>query len=290
MNTIWSTYIQRAEMLDQTRKLRFADCFQAQYQAVFDIPDNARILEIGCGTGALSRSLGRWYPNTDITGIDRDSTFVQFAASRAANLTYIEGDATALPFPDHSFDVTISNTVQEHIEPAAFFNEQRRVLRIGGICLVLSSCKTTTAAADCLKKRSDFEQAIYKKVNESFQQADHKYGVCAYPMTEAELPRAMASHGFRHVSTSYLAISLTPDHPTCSADFAEAIINAGRQEELDEIACYPDIAPGIVSELEQRKMKEYVNTRYDERIRLYRAGEKQWDTSIQLLMIVRGVK
>ena len=55
-------------------------------------------------------------------------------------------------------------------------------------------------------------------------------------MTETELPRAMEAYGFRDVSTEYNALHLTPDHPARPAEFAEAIINAGKQSELGEIA------------------------------------------------------
>ena len=69
----------------------------------------------------------------------------------------MEGDATALPFQSNTFDVTISNTVCEHVKPAKFYGEQLRVLKPGGICLVLSSRKGINIAASCLAlvKRND---------------------------------------------------------------------------------------------------------------------------------------
>ncbi len=290
MNTIWSTYVQTAEMLDQTRVLRFADCFRDQYRAAFAIPDGGSMLEIGAGTGALSRSLKRWYPGTQVVGLDRDSAFIDFAAKRAPEIRYLEGDATALPFPAESFDGTISNTVQEHIEPSGFFGEQYRVLKKGGVCLVLSSRRTTAVQADCLKKRTDFERAIYDRINPYAKAADQAHGICAYPMTEAELPRAMEKYGFQSVSTEYLALNLTPDHPSCATAFAEAMIESGRQMEMEEIKCWPNIAPGVITDAELDQMEKLIHVRHDERLRLYRAGEKQWDARVLLLMITRGVK
>ena len=52
MNVIWSKYVQGVNTLYDTRKLRFHDMFAA---------------------------LHRWYPNAEITAIDRDSTFISFA-------------------------------------------------------------------------------------------------------------------------------------------------------------------------------------------------------------------
>lgn len=77
------------------------------------------------------------YPNAQITSIDRDSNFISFAKANIAGVDFKEGDATPLPFDDNSFDVTISNTVQELIEPTAFWGEQRWVLKSGGVCLCL---------------------------------------------------------------------------------------------------------------------------------------------------------
>ena len=132
MNTVWSSYIQSIHTLYDTRRLRFSDRYWPQYQPLFGLEGRSRLLEIGCGPGALAESLTRWYPDADVTGIDRDSAFVAFAQNAVPQARFLEGDAAALPFPDESFDGTISNTVVEHIEPSAFYGEQYRVLKPGG--------------------------------------------------------------------------------------------------------------------------------------------------------------
>lgn len=121
MNTLWSDFIQKIDTLYLTRKLRFSDTFMQNYKKAFSIDDKEKILEIGCGPGALSQALHRWYPNAEIVGIDRDSNFVDFARKEAPFITFLEDDATCLSFEDESFDVSISNTVQEHVEPSNFF-------------------------------------------------------------------------------------------------------------------------------------------------------------------------
>lgn len=119
MNTIWSQHIQGINTLYWSRKLRFDDLFRDQYTKLFSLNPSKplHILEIGCGPGALAGALLRWYPRATITAIDRDSAFVEFAGEKEKGITFLEGDATALPFADNSFDVTISNTVAEHIDP-----------------------------------------------------------------------------------------------------------------------------------------------------------------------------
>lgn len=139
MNTIWSKYVQGTKTLYYSRKLRFDDLFSEQYRNLFglDAKQQLKILEIGCGPGALAGALHRWYPLAEITAVDRDSEFVRFGTENESGVNFVEGDATALPFEDNTFDVTISNTVAEHIEPSKFYGEQLRVLKPGGICLVL---------------------------------------------------------------------------------------------------------------------------------------------------------
>lgn len=294
MNTIWSTYLQKTGTLYESRTLRFHDHFRQKYVRAFALEDvlgsAGRILEIGCGPGALSQSLHRWYPQASILGIDRDSDFIAFARAHSDGIDFAEEDAASLSFADNTFDVTISNTVAEHIEPSKFFGEQYRVLRPGGICLVLSARRGIHIAAPCLTVQSDVEKEVWARVKERCAETDKKYGVCAYPMSEAEYPAAMAAYGFREISTEYITVNLTPDDPCYPPDMACAMIEAQRRTALDAIEHLPHIAAGLVSEAELVEMRRQVNARYDKRIALYDAGEKQWDVSLSLTMILRGVK
>ena len=282
MNNIWSEHIQGIKTLYLSRKLRFDDAFFDQYDRLFHLDHDRKlkILEIGCGPGALAESLHRWYPGAQITAIDRDSSFITFAQENIAGVNFIEGDATHLPFENGTFDVTISNTVQEHIEPAAFWGEQRRVLKPGGICLCLSARKGIHCSAQCLettREEKEFWESLPQTENEL-----EKYGVCKYPMSEAELPASMELHGFVNVTAGYAVIDLTPDAAKYSDKMAEDMIEAGRQSSLEAIqSAHSDHADKAISA---------VNQKYDERLRLYRAGIKQWDTSVSITMIVRGIK
>ena len=94
MNHIWSDNVQGVMTLYLSRKLRFDDMFFEQYQNTFDLDENAdtKILEIGCGPGALAETLHRWYPKAQITAIDRDSRFISFAKENTQlDTEYIAG-------------------------------------------------------------------------------------------------------------------------------------------------------------------------------------------------------
>lgn len=285
MHTIWSDRIQSAEMLAASRRLRFSDGFRDRYVEAFALDEShRRILEVGCGPGALAGTLHRWYPQAAITGLDRDSAFVAYAAAHEPGVTFCEGDATALPFGAGTFDVTISHTVAEHIEPSAFFGEQYRVLRQGGVCLMLSSRGTRISqVAPCIAEKSEFERDFWARA--SAAESEPPIPVCAYPMTEAEYPRIMAAHGFRDVSTAYVLVDLTPDNPTCPPDMARAIINTNRRCALDAIAEQIAMPAADIAE-----MQRLVNAKYDQRLALYDRGEPQWDTALSVILILRGIK
>lgn len=290
MNHFWSDRIQSIGTLDSSRKLRFSDRFQNAYTELFRLEEGARILEIGCGTGALCRALKRWYPPAEVVGLDRDDAFIDYARERNTGETYRKGDATALPFADGSFDVTISNTVSEHVEPSGFFGEQRRVLRDGGVCLLLSARRGIQHPAACVREESAFETEIWERVDADFRRAAKENGVGAYALNEMELPAAMEKYGFRDVETHYLAINLTPDDPFYAPEEARDMINANRQNDLDNIERMESVAPGAVSRADREMLARLVNERYDRRLALYEAGEKQWDVTLGLTMLLRGVK
>ena len=282
MNSLWSDNVQGIFTLYLSRKLRFDDTFFEQYRKSFNLDRNKelKILEIGCGPGALTEALHRWYPKAQITGVDRDTKFIGFAKERISSVSFVEGDATDLPFADDTFDVTISNTVQEHIEPSAFWGEQRRVLKPGGVCLCLSTRKSIKCISDCLAM-TETETAFWDN-QPSTPDETEKYQVCRFPMSEAEIPVSMEEHGFINISTGYATIDLTPDDPKYPAPMAEAMIEADRQCALEAVyLTHAESTEDVLSA---------INRKYNERIQLYREGIKQWDTATSVIMIIRGVK
>lgn len=290
MNTIWSTYVQKIDTLYLSRTLRFADVFKEKYYQSFRIDDKKKILEIGCGPGALSQSLHRWYPNVEIIAIDRDTNFINFARKQTNNVTFEEDDATCLSFDNDTFDVTISNTVQEHIEPSKFFGEQYRVLNKDGVCLVLSARRGVNINAPCILEQTEFEKEIWKRVENISSEIDSKYNICAYPLNETELPINMEKYGFKNVTTDYITINLTPDNPIYSKQMAYNMINSNRKCALNAAEFLLDIASHVVSVDEVEELKRIINNKFDKRINLYDNGIKQWDTSMSLTMILRGIK
>lgn len=108
------------------------------------LPPSARVLEVGCGTGAMLRYLAR---RDDFTGkafgVDQCNHFIE-AANRFARAEHVDdrldfrvGDAHHLDFPHASFDVVIAHTLISHVTaPLAVLSEMARVVRPGGTVVI----------------------------------------------------------------------------------------------------------------------------------------------------------
>lgn len=93
------------------------------------------ILDLGCGTGSLSFCLARDPDIVNVCGLDYSPAYVEYAKrrSRDARVGFQVGNACALPFPDASFDHTLSMLVLQFIPQADLaVREMRRVTRPGG--------------------------------------------------------------------------------------------------------------------------------------------------------------
>jgi len=99
------------------------------------------VLDVGCGLGGPCRMLADEY-NCRTTGIDLSNEYIRTATklSELVNLndktTFIQGDATELPFNDKTFDVVWTQHVQMNIpNKKKFYSEINRVLKTGGYFL-----------------------------------------------------------------------------------------------------------------------------------------------------------
>ncbi|NGX62147.1 MAG: Ubiquinone biosynthesis O-methyltransferase [Chlamydiae bacterium] len=97
-------------------------------------PNPTHLLDIGCGGGLLTNVLAQ--RGHQVTGIDLSEESLAIAKHRdeTNSVLYQKGDATALTFPDCSFEVVTSLDLLEHVEePEKVVAEAARVLKPGGL-------------------------------------------------------------------------------------------------------------------------------------------------------------
>lgn len=93
-------------------------------------PKPGRILDVGCGTGALMESL---QANGWVVGVDFSPEALRFSGGRGLGRLTL-GDAQRLPFASGSFDVVVSLDTIEHVpDDGAALAEVLRVLKPGGV-------------------------------------------------------------------------------------------------------------------------------------------------------------
>ncbi|HEY6022939.1 MAG TPA: class I SAM-dependent methyltransferase [Pseudolabrys sp.] len=97
-------------------------------------PRNARWLDAGCGTGALSEIIVRRCAPAALVGIDPSQAQIDFARKTFPKLDFRVGDAMAMPLPDTDFDAVVSALVIHFItDRAKAFAEMKRVARPGAL-------------------------------------------------------------------------------------------------------------------------------------------------------------
>jgi ubiquinone/menaquinone biosynthesis C-methylase UbiE len=100
-----------------------------------------RLLDIGCGTGALIAELLRRAPNSDVAGIDLSYAMTAIARHRVPiSVPLVVGDAERLPFADGSFTALVSSSSFHYWAAPAALRELRRVLHPNGRLILTDWC------------------------------------------------------------------------------------------------------------------------------------------------------
>lgn len=143
------------ERLSNVLEMRGAAAAQQAMRKAFlsqiEFPVSARVLDVGCGTGTLTRLLGRWPNVASTTGIDPGGALIKKARELAQgldNVVFREADGAAMPFEPGTFDVATLDSVLSHMAaPERALAEAFRVLRPGGWLGVFDGDYSTTTVA-----------------------------------------------------------------------------------------------------------------------------------------------
>ena len=100
------------------------------------VPPDATLLDLCCGTGALTRDMASKVPQGRVVGIDFTPQMLEIARSRTTkgHVRYVEGDVLSLPFPDASFDgAAMAFSMRNVVDIGACLREIARVLKPGAV-------------------------------------------------------------------------------------------------------------------------------------------------------------
>ncbi|MEM8660943.1 MAG: methyltransferase domain-containing protein [Pseudomonadota bacterium] len=103
------------------------------------VSEGQNILDVGCGTGVLTRELfQRVGRSGSVTGFDLSQSMLDVAKVQCPEATFKQGDVTKMPFASRHFHVVISAFMLMFVpDPVKALREMRRVLKVDG-CLVVS--------------------------------------------------------------------------------------------------------------------------------------------------------
>ncbi|MGI6617621.1 MAG: class I SAM-dependent methyltransferase [Saccharofermentanales bacterium] len=136
--TDWSKYVQNPAFLEATRMMMFDPDTRDVLIKWAGIKNGMRVLDVGCGTGALTFFLAEGLSDCEFVGLDIDEHFIACAnekkeqyATGGNSFSFVIGDALKLPFDNASFDAVVSHTFLTNVpDPHLALREMMRVGRV----------------------------------------------------------------------------------------------------------------------------------------------------------------
>ena len=105
--------------------------FEAPLLDAVSISAGSKLLDVACGPGLLASTAAS--RGAQVVGVDFSPNMIAEAQKRYPSLSFRQGDAEALPFPDGTFDAVVIGFGLHHFPfPSRAISEARRVLRAGG--------------------------------------------------------------------------------------------------------------------------------------------------------------
>ncbi|MFB6087719.1 MAG: class I SAM-dependent methyltransferase [Haloarculaceae archaeon] len=145
-----------ADYLETTRRGMWAD---RSALAALDLGDRERILDVGCGTGELSRVLAA-ESSARVVGLDRDPALL--ARAREA-VPAVRGDAYALPVRDGAFDLVTCQALLINLP-----DPERAVREFARASSELVAAVEPNNAAVTVESTVDAESGLARRARERF--------------------------------------------------------------------------------------------------------------------------
>jgi SAM-dependent methyltransferase len=166
------------------------------------VSDGQRVLDVGCGTGALTGELVGRLGAASVAAADPSEPFVASVRQRFPEVDVHRATAEALPFPDDSFDAALAQLVVLFMsDPVAGVTEMARVTRPGSV------------VAACVWDHGGGHgplSAFWRAVRDLDAQAEDESGLAG--VHEGDLSALFTEAGVREIEETTLSVDV--EHPT----------------------------------------------------------------------------
>jgi SAM-dependent methyltransferase len=126
-------YDRIAHLYDDSRRDHPLDPRLVAFAAASARPEAVCALDVGCGTGKQLAADRVEFARMRLVGVDVSARMLRLAKARAPNVTWVRGDAQALPLVSSAFDYVTNQFSYPHIpDKRRFVREVFRVMRSGG--------------------------------------------------------------------------------------------------------------------------------------------------------------
>jgi SAM-dependent methyltransferase len=177
---------------------RFSEPLAVLFLESADLRAGQRVLDVGCGPGALTAQLVQRLGTDAVSAIDPSPSFVAALGARFPEVDVQSGVAEQLPFADDSFDAALAELVVHFMDdPVSGLREMARVTRPGGL---VAACVWDHAGGR--SPLTTFWQAVHDTDPAAVDEAD------LAGARDGHLVQLCESAGLRRIASSLLTVTV----------------------------------------------------------------------------------
>jgi SAM-dependent methyltransferase len=175
---------------------QYSEPLAVQFADLAAVAPGQRVLDVGCGPGALAAELVRRTGTDMVSAVEPSESFAAAVRERLPGVDVRQSPAEQLPFPDGTFDATLAQLVVHFMaDPVLGLQEMGRVTRPGG---VVSACVWDHAGG-----RGPLT-AFWRAVRELDPAADDESGLAG--VRQGHLAQLFAQAGFGRTQVTTLTV------------------------------------------------------------------------------------